>query len=490
MKSFTKYNATFFALVFAIALSGCKKNDDFTNLDTSNEGVSFSTKIISDTKKSSNSNTSVSCVSYALIEINSTIYRPQVFTLDGNVHTQALKLSTGAYTLTKFWLMNDNGTSDDYSDDIIMLATPNAGSEFSTFVNRTTGFDFNVEHFKKTSIDIDVVYFTPSDYYKFGFSFDVLPATTIRTQVFMGTFIPKILSDYNSSLYELQSAGLQSEMPAIAKINVFRNGIFVRSYDNEAQNGEATLEVRYPDGNNSYDSFRFDLLVYAKSNQGFDYKYIHSWEFSNDEKIQHEPDGIVHFVLGGNTGTLNSTVLGPYINTPTTSCYYEIEEIWSPGSLNAYFNAEITNVNTGFDISNGTYKSWCGTDSVSINIQHKYEMDIYNSLNPETLPKYTRSKERWSTINWLFNNLSNYPTKQWDDLQAATWFLLNDWNGEGHTHVAYNHTLVMQMVNDAQSHFDFIPIYGQKAAVIYIPKGTPRNATVPKLQVVFIMTYL
>ena len=489
MKSFTKYNIAFFALVFIIALSSCKKNDDLSDIDALNEGVSFSTKIISDTKKSSNSSTSVSGVSYALVEINSTIYRPQVFTLEGNVHTQALKLSTGTYILNKFWLMNDNGTSDDYSDDIIMLATPNTGSEFSAFVNQPTGFDFTAKHFKKTNVDIDVIYFTPSDYYKFGFSFDVLPATTIRTQLFAGTFIPKILTDYAASLYKLQSTGLQSEMPAIAKIDVFRNGRFVRSYDNEAQNGEASIEVKYPDGNNSDDLFRFDLLVYAKSEHGFDYKYVHSWEFSNDEIIQHESDGVVHFVLGRNIGTPNSIVLGPYINIPT-KCYYEIEEIWAPGSLNAYFNAEITNINTGLDISNGTYSSWCGTDSVCINIQHKYEMDIYNSLNPETLPIYTRNKEQWNSINWLFNNLSNYPTKNWDDLQAATWFLLNNWNGEGHTQVEYNQTLVLQMVNDAESHSNFIPTYGQKAAIIYIPKGTPRNATTPKLQVVFIMTNL
>ena len=108
-----------------------------------------------------------------------------------------------------------------FSDDVVMLAAPMEGSEYAAFVNQAAGFSFVVNHLKKANIDVEVILFSPADYDKFGFDIDVLPATTIREQKFVGLILPKNPADYVNSLYLNQSTGLQNEMPAIFSIDVF-----------------------------------------------------------------------------------------------------------------------------------------------------------------------------------------------------------------------------------------------------------------------------
>ena len=475
------YRIRLFLIILSIGLSGCSK-DNLTPEDKLLQEVTFSTKVNSGGEKSL---ADVSGIDYALIKIDTVIYRPTIYTIDGNIYTQSIKLPPGSYTLSKFLMMNDNNTPDDYSDDVIILATPMEGSDFALFVSEPAGFSFNVDRLKKTDIGIEVVYFNPSDYEKFGFDYDVLPATTVREQLFAGLVMPGNINNYTGSWYQNQSSGLQSEMPAIFRINIFRNGIFVRSFSNEDIFGEEVVAVTYPDGDNTQDNFRFDLEVYLKIGNGFGYKHLKSWEFSDDEMIPAEPDGIVHFIIT-ECGSSGDNVIGPYINLPA-SVKFKINPSWAPGSLGSYFDSELSNVPLGYEIGNGLYSAWCGTDSVSVNINHSYEMDIYSSLLPSVLPAYTRDASRWNEINWLFNNLNGYQGYQWSDVQGAVWKILNDWDGTTHFNVPESGSMVNSMVSDAKLHDSFIPTCGEKAAVILVPKDTKRNVATPAIQVVFIM---
>lgn len=472
----------FLPLAILIVLSSCNKDGILTGDDMSLQEVSFSTRVLSGGKKSIYD---VSGIDYALVQIDTVKYRPAVYTIDGNIYTQSIKLPPGSYTLSKFLMMNDNNTPDDYSDDVIILATPMEGSDFALFVSEPAGFSFNVDRLKKTNIGIEVVYFNPSDYYKFGFDYDVLPATTVREQLFAGLVMPRNFNDYADSWYQNQSSGLQNEMPAIFRISVFRNGRFVRSFSNEDVLDSKVVAVSYPDGDNTQDDFRFDLEVYLKIGNGFGYKYLKSWEFSDDEMIPAESDGIVHFIIT-ECGSTGDNVIGPYINLPT-SVKFKINPSWAPGSLGSYFDGEFSDIPLGFKIGNGIYGAWCGTDSVSININHTYEMDVYSSLLPSVLPAYTRYATKWNEVNWLFNNLQNYSGYSWSDVQGAVWKILNNWDGTAHYNVPEPGSVVNNMVNDAGLHGSFIPTCGEKAAVILVPKGTKRNAASPIVQVVFVM---
>ncbi len=484
--SLNRYTYALFLFLLALAFTGCKKDTEILTDAGAKQEVTFNPVVSIDGKKSTQE---VSGVNYCFIQIDTMVFRPATYTVNGKIYTQSIKLLPGSHNLNKFLMMNDNQTPDDYSDDIIMLATPMEGSDYASFVNQAAGFGFAVNRLKKLSVDIDVILFSPSDYLKFGFDFSVLPATTIRQQRFTGLIRPKNPADYSNSLYLNQSTGLQNEMPAIFKIDVYRNGSLVSTIGNEDQWGESTVTVSYPDGDNTVDNFRFDLMVYVKTGASYGYRYIKSWEFVDDEMIPAESDGIVHFLLGECGFTGANGEIGPYINLPE-SCNFTIKPTWAPGQLGAYFDGELNNISTGFSIGNGLYRAWCGTDSVNININHTYQMDVYNSLTPSTLPAFTRSASRWNAVNWLLNNLPDYTQASWGEIQGAVWKILNDWDGTSHGNVPDANSVVDGMVNDALLHADFIPGCGQKAAVIMVPKGTPRNATTPKLQVVFMMVSL
>ena len=139
-------------VLISVVLFSCKKE---TTTPTTQEVV-FSAKTMSTGgMKSTNSQTA----DYAKVTISGTTYYPKVFYLDGNTYTQSIKLPVGVYSVTEFMLMDDNNTPDDMSDDIILKATPMAGSTYADFVSTPLNIDFTVEAFRKAEIQIEVLEF-------------------------------------------------------------------------------------------------------------------------------------------------------------------------------------------------------------------------------------------------------------------------------------------------------------------------------------------
>jgi hypothetical protein len=467
--------------LFVIAAS-CRKIE--VTPDNNMQEVVFTTDIVSGGLKNGTEINDGNGVDYALIKIDTMVFKPQVFVLDGSVYTQAIKLTPGLYNISSFLLMNDNNTVNDFSDDFIMLAAPVQGSDYASFVNRPAGIDFTVDNFKKAEIEMEVLYFNSSDYDKFGFDFDVLPNTTIRTQYFKGIINTCHTDEYYGSLYESQTGGVNSQMNAIFRIDVYRNGRFVKSYDNFNSFGDSIVTVKYPDDDNIKDVFDFQLFIYAKSGNGFDYNPLHIWHFEDTDLLVSNGDGVVDFSIGSSPSFSFDYVFGNYIDLPKTTSL-TINSQWAPGNLNTYFDAELTNVDAAHQLGNGSYPAWCGTDSVNININHPYEMDVYSSLFYGLLPEYIKYPDKWNKINWLFNNLSQYNGYSWRDIQGAVWIILNNWDGTGHDNIPDITPMMINISEDANNHPDFIPVCGQKAAVIFVPHRTKPDANYPVVQVVF-----
>lgn len=470
-------------LVLLLAFAACTKTDLPSSIK--NQEVTFSSKAVQKgTKDASFLKSATLKVDYAVVGIGTKLYKIPVYVLGGVIYTTSIKLAPGNYTLTKFLLMNSGQSESDSTDDAMVYALPMAGSDYAAFVEHPAGLNFGVNTLNKKEVQVEVLLFNPADYQKFGFDFTVLSNTVIRHQLFSGRFIPGDFNAYTGSLYQSQPNGLQADMPAIFRIDVYRNDTFVTSYNNEDNLGQQTLKVSYPDGNQSNDQFRFDLYVYGKSGTGFGYRFIRFWEFSDGQQLHHSSDSIVHFVMGNAQDTQADYALGPYINLPDNSTLV-VDKGFAPGSMGSYFDGTVQNVVAGYAMSNGTSQYWCGTDTVSINLGYVYTMDVYSSLIPDALPAYTRHPDRWNEVNWLFNHLNNYAFYDWDILQGAAWMILNDWDGKGHSGVSDANALVLQMVNTARSHTDFIPGYGQKAAIILIPRHTGHEEQTPKVQVAF-----
>jgi hypothetical protein len=236
---------------------------------------------------------------YAQIKIDEVIYRPLVFYVDGMPYTQSIKLEPGTHSVKEFMMMNDNNTPEILDDDIIVSATPLKGSSYAVFVDRALDFTFEVNAFAKTEVKIQVLCFEDADYQLFGFDWFALTEITVREQIFFGDICIENTADYEGSWYENQTNGLQVDMPAIFRIDVYKNAGYIISYDNASWLGEGQpLHVLYPDNNNANDKFEFNLYIYVRDENVFAYKYYYTWTFYNGELIESGDDGVVDFVLG------------------------------------------------------------------------------------------------------------------------------------------------------------------------------------------------
>ncbi|RLD50758.1 MAG: hypothetical protein DRJ05_19235, partial [Bacteroidetes bacterium] len=137
------------------------------------------------------------------------------------------------------------------------------------------------------------------DYESFGFNWFAMTEITVKEQVFFGDICVDDLTGYENSMYNGQANGIQLDMPAIFKIDVYRNGAFVISYSNEVWLGEGEpLKVRYPDHDNAADVFDFELSILVKEESDFVFKHYYTWTLNDDEMINAGDDGVVDFVLG------------------------------------------------------------------------------------------------------------------------------------------------------------------------------------------------
>lgn len=398
----------------AAIFASCQKTDE--NSAPVEQEVVFSGIDVSGTgQKSTAEDCTNPTADYAHVVIDGVTYTPAVFYLDGIAYTQAIKLVPGSYNIAEFLLKNDNGTPANTTDDFIVKAAPQAGAEFAEFVSAPLSFGFAVEAFKKAEINVEVLCFDEAEYSSFGFNWFAMTEITVREQVLFGDFCVKHPADYEGSLYENQANGVQLDMPAIFRIDVYKNGTMIESYDNEAWYGEgAPLKVQYPDHDNLNDDFEFELHILVKQGSAFVYKHFHTWAFSNDEMIDAGTDGVVDFVLGNCNLSETDLQILPYQNLPTRVQL----DIRNPGSLPSYWDFEVkaTDPNdSGYDfgnVSTNKWLGWCGDKNHTIG-QGTQWFNVYSSLLPLTWPNSLTSTggltpEKVIAINWLFNHLDNF----------------------------------------------------------------------------------
>lgn len=467
-------------LLFTIAVSflliSCNKNETPPTAPTQQDVVFSSSEMQIGNLKSTRGLDEDLPVNYASIKIDGEIYTPEVFYLESIAYTQVIKLDPGDYTLEWFMLMN-NGVDNipGTTDDVIVKATPMTDSEFAPYVNLTLMYDFTVDAFLKTEVSIEVLTFEAANYDSFGFVWFTPVDVTVREQVFFGDICVKHPADYAGSLYENQVNGLQLDMPAIFKIEVYNNDVLVGEYDNELDSeGEAwygdgaPLIVRYVDDNAEIDNFEFKLYILVEYADGFEYRYFSSWEFVDDAMIENGDDGVVDFALGNCHAASADFVLPPYINLPP-----QISNYWISSPTNgepAYVLAHITSVGSGWELENGVWPAYCGEIDVTIYLNTSYVMNVYSSLYPNLVPAGFPT-DNYDLINYVVNHLDNYDGYVWQDVQMVIWKLLNNWDGTEVVGVGAwtDHPIAQQMLTDANNYGEgFVPLPGGWATVLFL----------------------
>ena len=479
-------------LVIALAFAGCNKfKNDGTTSQQSNQGVSFS---IAPGNTGAVKSTSVSTdcfsqtASYVKATIDNTPYVRSIFYINGMPYTNTIQLAPGLHTLQEFTMWSDHQTPNDSTDEVLLAATPHIGSTYAPYVSTPIEITFNVDAFKKTQLPVEAVCYQQSNYSSFGFTYFQIGEVTVREQPFFGDLCIKSISDYSiqGSPYLGQSHGIQLDLPAIFKIEVYRNNVLMNVFNNEAWKGEGQpLLVLYADRQSVVDNFEFKLYVKVRKGPGFDYVYFKSWTITDAQVIPQNSDGVVDFSIGYCNPNADY-VLPPWINLPD-ACTYTITGNYAPGSLLGYVDAALTNVPSGYEIVNGTYASWCCDHETTIYVGTGYSMNVYSSLYPGLLPAFAQSRP-WDKYNWLLNHLNWYPSYHWYDLQGALWLLETPpWDGNANGGVPALTTLMTQMKNDANTYGSSYKVpTGGWAAVVFIPSGTPPNSPNPTIQTMFI----
>jgi hypothetical protein len=455
------------SLVMLIFVASCRK-DDNTGPSDENQGVAFALNTSSASLKTTD------CFSkqadYAKIVISETTYEVEVFYIDSKPYTNTIKLPEGDYVLTEFMLMDDNNTPDDTSDDQLIAATPHQGSEFAQYVAKSLDIEFSVEAFKKTELAISVLCYQESDYSRFGFIYFGIEQVVVREQFFFGDICICRLDEYEASLYANQSSGIQLDMPAIMKIEVWRNGVYFEEFTNEEWFGEGQpLRVRYADVLHHEDVFELKLFVLVKQGTEFNYIHFHTWSFIDDEKIPAGTDNIVDFVLGSCVENAD-LVLPPWMNLPPTATY-TITGV-DPTTSNSYVEVTLSDIQNGYEITNGVFPSNCADHATPIFTGLPYEMNVYSSLYPDQIPAFAQS-DKWEKINWLYNHLDNYSGYQWYDLQGFIW-LYDDpaWDGQANGTVPALTDLTLKMKADADKYgVGYQVPLGGTYVIIFIPPG-------------------
>jgi hypothetical protein len=278
----------YFLLILGLIILSCNKPPEIPQ----EQDVIFQASLKTGTFKSSCDNPEGN---YALVKIDDNVLQVDVFYLNGKIYTNTLKLAPGPHILKEFALVNNEGPTD-----VIVQAIPLAGNPYANFVSKPLPFEFQVAGFFKSEIPIELLCFKPTDYENFGFSWLSLEQITIQELCFFGDICVTDYASYAGSLYESQTNGLAHDMPAIFKIDVYRNDAFLISYNNTEWLGEGkALCVQYPDYANFTDTFKFVLKILVKDGTSFVYKEFYTWTTTDGNAIPNiGTDGVLDFVLG------------------------------------------------------------------------------------------------------------------------------------------------------------------------------------------------
>lgn len=234
----------------------------------------------------------------AEIVIDGVTYNPNVFELDGELLTQAIKLNSGNYTVESFMLLDSNG-------DVVM-ATPAEGSDFAVYVDQTVTFDIITSEFDKTEVSIDVLCFNEAEYTSFGFNWFNVGQVEVFEIPFFGDLCYDPTS-YEGSLYD-QVFNLEDypfDIPAIFEIRSFVDvdGQWesLKTFGNVV-NGVLTtgpVMAEYFTHSDGAVDFKFELWIYVYTGQGnWDYVQFDEWEFDSNNPLTAESNGVVDFVVG------------------------------------------------------------------------------------------------------------------------------------------------------------------------------------------------
>jgi len=184
-------------------------------------------------------------------------------------------------------------------------------------------------------------------------------------------------------------------------------------------------------------------------------------------KIKNTVISLLAFLLlsGVLMTTVSAEVWSPSL--PTTLVTIEITNPYTtPLCPSSYpFIIALSNVDSGFDVADGTYTGWCTDITHGITRGLEYDVMLYSSYDPiAPIPS-----EDWNRINYILNNKQGTGC----EVQAAIWYFINGgayWWIAGDPFDPSVDTEVQNMVGDAIAYGGtYEPGIGDILAIVCVP---------------------
>ncbi len=147
------------------------------------------------------------------------------------------------------------------------------------------------------------------------------------------------------------------------------------------------------------------------------------------------------------------------ITVPPSPTMVTIEVV---DGTSSYFLTTLTDVPSGYDVTNTTYLGWCiDVDAQMSRSPATHQVVLYSSLDP---PNGTLKDQRWDIVNYILNHKQGTA----DDIQAAMWYFIH-FDDETETPPT-NQTIAWAIIGDALANgTGYIPAPGETVAVICNP---------------------
>ena len=147
------------------------------------------------------------------------------------------------------------------------------------------------------------------------------------------------------------------------------------------------------------------------------------------------------------------------ISVPPSPTMVTIEVV---DGTSSYFLTTLTDVPSGYDVTNTTYLGWCiDVDAQMSRSPATHQVVLYSSLDP---PNGTLKDQRWDIVNYILNHKQGTA----DDIQAAMWYFIH-FDNETETPPT-NQTIAWAIIDDALANgTGYIPAPGETVAVICNP---------------------
>ena len=147
------------------------------------------------------------------------------------------------------------------------------------------------------------------------------------------------------------------------------------------------------------------------------------------------------------------------ISVPPSPTMVTIEVV---DGTSSYFLTTLTDVPSGYDVTNTTYLGWCiDVDAQMGRSPATHQVVLYSSLDP---PNGTLKDERWDIVNYILNHKQGTA----DDIQAAMWYFIH-FDSETETPPT-NQTIAWAIIEDALANgTGYIPAPSETVAVICNP---------------------